>query len=70
MSNISAEFKKMFAFIAFGLKNKADMKNPEDYKYGLLLRQGINMFAVLAMKYSGKMTRELNDLLASITERR
>lgn len=68
MSNVSAEFKKMFAFIAFGLKNKADMKNPEDYKYGFLLRQGINMFAVLAMKYSGKMTRELSDLLASITE--
>lgn len=68
MNNLSVEFKRMFTYIVFGLKNKADMKNPEDYKYGLILRQGINMFSVLAMKYSGKSKRELSDLLASITE--
>lgn len=68
MTNVSVEFERMFSSVAFGLKHKLDMTNPEDYKKGLLLRQGINMFGALALKYSNKTEEDLDQLLSSIVE--
>lgn len=68
MSEIRNKFENMIAHIAFGLKEKLDRPNPEDYTYSLLLRQGINMFSALAVEYSGIRDDELKDYLVSLNE--
>lgn len=67
-NNIAVEFKRMFNYIAFGLREKLQMTNPEEYSHGLLLRQGINMFCALALKYSNKTGDALNTVMTSLTE--
>lgn len=68
MSNVSVDFERMFSYVAFGLKNKLGMLNPEDYKKGLLLRQGINMYCALALKRSVKTGDNLDKFLSSFSE--
>ena len=68
MQNIVGKFEKMFAHIAFGLKEKLGRPNPEEYKYGLLLRQGINMFCALAVEFSGMKSDVLKSYLISLNE--
>ena len=68
MQGIESKFEKMFAYIAFGLKEKLGRPNPEEYKYGLLLRQGINMFSALAVEFSGMQDELLKKYLISLNE--
>ena len=68
MEDIKSRFEKMFTYIAFGLQEKLRRPNPEEYKYGLLLRQGINMFSALAVEYSGIKNEELKEYLMSLNE--
>ena len=46
-----AEFERMFACIAFGLQSKLKAEDSEHYKAGLLFRQGVNLFTLLAFRY-------------------
>ena len=68
MRSKKSEFEKMFAHIAFGLQEKLRRPNPEEYKYGLLLRQGINMFSALAVEFSGIRGDALRAYLISLNE--
>lgn len=63
MQDKENRFEKMFAHIAFGLKENLKRPNPEEYRYGLILRQGINMFSALAVEFSGMKSNELADYL-------
>ena len=49
-----AEFERMFACIAFGLQSKLKAEDSEHYKSGLLFRQGVNLFTLLAFRYYSK----------------
>lgn len=49
-----AEFERMFACIAFGLQSKLKAEDSEHYKAGLLFRQGVNLFTLLAFRYYSK----------------
>jgi len=68
MQAIESKFNKMFAYIAFGLKEKLGRPNPEEFMYGLLLRQGINMFSALAVEFSGMQDAVLENYLISLNE--
>lgn len=68
MDDMKIRFEKMFTYVAFGLQEKLRRPNPEEYKYGLLLRQGINMFSALAVKYSGIKNEKLKEYLTSLNE--
>lgn len=68
MQGIESKFEKMFAHIAFGLQEKLRRPNPEEYHYGLLLRQGINMFSALAVEFSGLKDDALKEYLISLNE--
>ncbi len=62
------KFEKMFAHIAFGLKEKLSNDEPEQYRTGLLLRQGINMYCALAVQYVTQTGDELKEYLATLNE--
>ena len=49
-----AEFERMFACVAFGLLSKLKAEDSEHYKAGLLFRQGVNLFTLLAFRYYSK----------------
>lgn len=68
MLDTKGKFEKMFAYVAFGLKEKLRRPNPEEYTYGLLLRQGINMFSSLAVEFSGLQGNALKSYLGSLNE--
>lgn len=68
MQAIESKFNKMFAYIAFGLKEKLERPNPEEFMYGLLLRQGINMFSALAVEFSGMQDAVLESYIISLNE--
>jgi len=68
MPGLESKFEKAFAHIAFGLKEKLERPNPEQYHYGLLLRQGINMFSALAVEFSGMKGDSLKEYLVSLNE--
>ncbi len=68
MTSLESKFEKAFAHIAFGLKEKLERPNPEQYHYGLLLRQGINMFSALAVEFSGMKGDRLKEYLVSLNE--
>ncbi len=68
MQDKENRFEKMFAHIAFGLKENLKRPNPEEYRYGLILRQGINMFSALAVEFSGMKSNELADYLITLNE--
>ncbi len=68
MQDVQSRFEKMFAHIAFGLKENLKRPNLEEYRYGLILRQGINMFSALAVEYSGMKGDELVNYLMSLNE--
>ncbi|MDE6059496.1 MAG: hypothetical protein K2G44_05600 [Clostridia bacterium] len=61
-------FEKMFAHIAFGLKEKLSNDDPEQYRTGLLLRQGINMFCALALQYAATEGEDLEKYLTALNE--
>ena len=63
-----AIFEKMFAHIAFGLKEKLSSNDPEQYRTGLLLRQGINMFCALALKYVAKEGEDIKNYLTNYND--
>ena len=62
-----AEFEKMFACIAFGLQSKLRAEDQEHYKTGLLFRQGVNLYSLLALRYYSK-EEMLDEYLNSINE--
>lgn len=68
MQDKERKFEKMFAHIAFGLQEKLSRPNPEEYTYGLLLRQGINMFSALTVEFSGMKGDSLKEYLMSLNE--
>ena len=68
MQGKDSRFEKMFAHIAFGLQEQLCRPNPEEYHYGLLLRQGINMFSALAVEFSGMKGDELKNYLITLNE--
>lgn len=63
-----AIFEKMFAHIAFGLKEKLSSDDPEQYRTGLLLRQGINIFCALALQYVAKEGEDLKNYFTTLNE--
>lgn len=62
------QFEKMFAHIAFGLKEKLSNDDPEQYRTGLLLRQGINLYCALALQYTVKEGEDLKKYLTTLNE--
>ena len=46
-------FERMFACVAFGLHSKLNAEDEEHYMAGLLFRQGVNLYARLALQYYG-----------------
>ncbi len=49
-----SDFENMFVFIAVGLSRKLKVSDDESVKAGLLFRQGMNLYTMLAIRYYEK----------------